>query len=247
MASNVDPTVSKGTVRTTIDSEPDSPSIENAFQRPERNPVHATTAILVGVLLPCIPIIAVSAALLGIIFSHRIDLNPGHPELALAKNDVGGNITNWITLVRKQGGNAAYYVEYNPSTITTIASWTSRILPWCASSIMALVAFYAARHIVLKSHKSDGSDLPNPQQLTILINVLGGSSWGPIKDTVVHRYRTKERLVSPLPVAVLALFAITLLGSVTLRGFGGLYLTPHAVSSYLFWTAGSVSQRLLLS
>ena len=215
MASKVDTTATKVTVTTTEDSASGSPSIENEFRRPERKVVQANVAILAGVLLPCVPIIAVSAALLGILFYHRIDLNPGHSELRPTKAELAKNVTDWISLWRKQGGERAYYVEYNPSTLTTIASWTSRILPWCASSIMALVAFYAARHIVLKSHRGDGSELPNPQQLTILISVLGGSSWGPIKDTVLHRYRSRERLVSPLPLSTLALFAITLLGPVT--------------------------------
>ncbi|EXJ81833.1 hypothetical protein A1O1_07898 [Capronia coronata CBS 617.96] len=212
MESKVEASAPKVTVTALEESNSDSSSIENGFQPPERRVVQANLAILAGVLLPCIPIVAVSAALLGILFYHRVDLNPGHAELHIPTNEVDKNITNWITLIRKQGGEWAYYVEYNPSTLTTIASWTSRVLPWCASSIMALVAFYAARHIVLKSHRGNGSDLPNPQQLTILINVLGGSSWGPIKDTVLHRYRSRERLVSPLPLSTLALFAITLLG-----------------------------------
>jgi hypothetical protein len=204
----------KVTVTSTVDSVPDdSPPMESGIQRPERRVTAANIAILAGVLLPCIPIIVVSGALLGLLFYHRIDLNPGFADLRIPEAELAqDNITDWISLIRKQGGEWAYYVEYNPSTLTTVASWTSRILPWCASSIMALVAFYAARHIVLKSNRGDGSDLPNPRQLTILINVLEGSSWGPIKDTVRHRYTTKEPLAAPLPASVLALFAITLLG-----------------------------------
>ena len=79
---------------------------------------------------------------------------------------------------------------------------------------MALVAFFAARHIVLKSKHGDehGSHLPNPQQLTLLISVLGGSGFGPLKDTLLHRYHRKEKLIAPLPAAFSALFIITLLG-----------------------------------
>ncbi|KAI1618855.1 hypothetical protein EDD36DRAFT_480844 [Exophiala viscosa] len=212
MAFKLDTTETKVTVTSVVDSAPNSPSLENGIQRPEQRPWQANLAILAGVLIPTIPILVASGPLLGLLFHHRIDLNPGHPELRVTAANVDKNITDWISLIRKEGGEWAYYVEYNPSTLTTIASWTSRILPWCASTIMALVAFYAARNIILKSHRGDGSDLPNPKQLTILIDVLKGSGWGPVKDTVLHRYRTREPLVAPLPASTMVLFAITLLG-----------------------------------
>jgi hypothetical protein len=74
---------------------------------------------------------------------------------------------------------------------------------------MALVAFYAAHHLVLRLRLGDGSDLPSPEQLTILITLLGS-----LKDTLFFRYGRREKLMSPLPAAFSALLVITLLRSV---------------------------------
>jgi hypothetical protein len=79
---------------------------------------------------------------------------------------------------------------------------------------MALVAFYAAHHLVLRLRLGDGSDLPSPEQLTILITLLGGSGFGSLKDTLFFRYGRREKLMSPLPAAFSALLVITLLRSV---------------------------------
>lgn len=79
---------------------------------------------------------------------------------------------------------------------------------------MALVAFFSARHIVLMSKHGDehGSNLPTPEQLSLLIRLLGGNGFGPLRDTLLHRYQRRERLIAPLPAAFSALFIITLLG-----------------------------------
>lgn len=205
-------------------------------------PANGRTQIVGGVALPCIPIIIITVVLLYFIFHHQVHLSQGWEELRVLTEEAHHNTTSLISLIRHEGGNAAYYVEFNPSTITTvssskpsygtaskrpgvqhswsiltvsqIASWTSRIIPYLSSSVMALVAFFAARHIVLCSKHGDehGSRLPTPQQLTLLISVLGGSGFGPLKDTILHRYQRKEKLIAPLPAALSALFIITFLG-----------------------------------
>ena len=189
---------------------------EEAIVRPERRLRQAVWAIVGGVALPCIPILLITSVLLYVVFHYRLDLSGGLPELALFENETHRTGTTWLSYIRHQGGDGAYYVDYNPSTITTIASWTSRVIPYLSSSIMALVAFFAARHIVLKSKRSEQheSNLPTPDQLSLLINMLNGSSFGPLKDALVHRYRRKEKLISPLPAAFSALFFITMLGLV---------------------------------
>lgn len=186
---------------------------EAAVVIPERNLKRAIWTIVYGVALPCIPIIVICAILLYIIFHHQLKLNPGVSVLQVQHAATERNLTtlvadysNW----RKHGGKWAYHVRYNPSTITTIASWTSRIIPYLQSSIMALVAFFAARHIVQKSKHGDDSQLPNPEQLSLLINTLSGTGFGPLKDVVYYRFFTKRgRLVHPLPAAISAFGVIT--------------------------------------
>lgn len=190
---------------------------EKAAAGPSRNVKAAVYAIIWGVALPCIPIIVISAVLLYVIFKHEIIPVQGWPELQLQTNSSSQTALELLSDIKKHGGKPAYYVAYNPSTITTIASWTGRVIPYLSSSIMALVAFFSARHIVTKSKRGDGADLPTPEQITLLIGLLGGNSFGPLKDTVVHRWAKKEKLVDPLPTAFAALLLVTVLGCVILR------------------------------
>ena len=212
----IDPITEKPIVSATVTSvnaDTDPSALESDTAKPSRDLKQAIYAIVGGVALPCIPIIVVSAVLLYVIFKHRIVPREGWPDLYVATAKAAtGNVTTLIKEIRHQGGNAAYYVEYNPSTITTIASWTGRVIPYLSSSIMALVAFFAARHIVIKSKHGDHTQLPTPEQLTLLISLLGGSGFGPLKETALYRWGRKEKLVAPLPAAFAALGVITLLG-----------------------------------
>ncbi|KAI1628977.1 hypothetical protein EDD37DRAFT_30846 [Exophiala viscosa] len=212
----IDPITEKPIVSATvtaINAETDPGALESDAAKPSRDFKQAIYAIVGGVALPCIPIIVVSAVLLYVIFEHRIVPREGWPDLYVASTQAStDNVTTLIKEIRHQGGKAAYYVRYNPSTITTIASWTGRVIPYLSSSIMALVAFFAARHIVVKSRHGDHTQLPTPEQLTLLISLLGGSGFGPLKETALYRWGRKEKLVAPLPAAFAALGVITLLG-----------------------------------
>lgn len=196
-----------------ITSNVERTATEEATTRPEQKVREAVWAIVAGVALPCIPVIGITSVLLYCIFHYRLDITDGLAELRPPHNDTQFNINSLGAYIYREGGKPAYYVEHNPSTITTIASWTSRVVPYLASSIMALVAFFAARHIVVKSKGGDehGSQWPTLEQLSLLITMLGGSGFIPLKDTLVHRYRKKDRLIAPLPAAFSALIIITLL------------------------------------
>ena len=186
------------------------------FTKPDRDVGAAIWAIVCGVGIPCIPVIVISGVLLYFIFHYRIETLPGYPELEIHADHVRQhmNTTQRVSDLRHHGGEPAYYVQVNPSTITTIASWTGRVIPYLSSSIMALVAFFAARRIVTRSKRGDGSDLPTPEQITLLISLLGGNDFGPLKDTLLHRYAHKKKLADPLPMAAFALFIVTFAASV---------------------------------
>lgn len=182
---------------------------------PERNLTRAIWTIVYGVALPCIPIVVISAVLLYIIFHYRLVLHPGLPELQIPPSSTNDDLLSDLSKLKKEGGEWAYYVKYNPSTITTIASWTSRIVPYLSSSIMALVAFFAARHIVLMSKHGEDSRLPNPEQLALLISTLGGNGFGPLREVILYRFVKKGRLVHPLPAAISAFTIITVMAYVS--------------------------------
>lgn len=196
----------------------DPQGLEDNARCPSRALASAIWAIVCGVALPCIPIIVITTVLLWVIFKHRIIPPPGLADFHAAAGSSDSefldtsNFTIAIYDARHNGFAPGYYVNYNPSTITTIASWTSRVVPYLSSSIMALVAFFAARHIVLKSKHGHHDELPTPKQLNILINLLEGNGAGPLKETMVHRWKSKEKLAAPLPAAFTTLAIITALG-----------------------------------
>jgi hypothetical protein len=77
---------------------------------------------------------------------------------------------------------------------------------------VALVAFFAARHIFQQSKKGDEGVLPDPERLTILISLLGGNGITPLKDTLFYRWLKKEQLVLPVHAVFWVLAFITILG-----------------------------------
>lgn len=204
---------------TTTSSEEPLEVNEPAAMAPERNLNRAIWTIVYGVALPCVPLIVICSVLLYIIFKYRLNLNPGLEVLQIPSDDsehrrTAQNITSvavGVGILYKKGGSRAYYVRFNPSTITTIASWTSRIIPYLQSSIMALVAFFAARHIVLKSKHGDESQLLNSEQLALLINTLSGNSFTTLKDVLLYKLARQGRLINPLPAAVSVLAIITIM------------------------------------
>jgi len=197
-----------------LDRDDSQDADESGVRRADRNLKAAIWTIVCGVGLPCIPVIAISCVLLYIVLHKRVRPTPGWSELELhvpENQPKSSGVIDTVDWYRHNAGSA-YYVNENPSTITTVASWTSRVIPYLTSSIMALVAFFAARRIVTKSKKGSGSDLPTPEQLTLLIDLLGGKGFEPLKDTILHRWAHKRKLVDPIPLAFGSLFAITMLG-----------------------------------
>ncbi|KAK3678469.1 hypothetical protein LTR78_001766 [Recurvomyces mirabilis] len=202
------------TTTTAVSREDDSLiANENGVAQPDRDLKAAIWTIVRGVALPCIPIIAVSVALLAMVLTKRIKIESGWPELRLAAAvDDDHTFAHKIRELRHEAGRWAYYTDRNPTTITTVASWTSRVLPYLTSSIMALVAFFAARSIATKSKHSGGDDLPTPTEVTLLINLLSGKDLAPLKDTLLHRWAYKKKLADPIPLAFTASSLITFVG-----------------------------------
>lgn len=163
--------------------------------------------LLRGAFLPCIPVVLVTTLLLTLIFYHRVDLEPGWQ---LLQTPTTGNLSdpsilNSTIVLTTRGGDAAYYVRFNPATLAAIASWTSKIIPFLTSSSMAVIAFFAARRILHATANDNPGQLPTPHQMSILINLLRGSGASPLWDAVVYRWQNPERLVQPIPLAFGAL------------------------------------------
>lgn len=173
----------------------------------------AFLSIVLSAALPCGLVIGVTAILLGVIYGKQVGRYQGWPVLYVAQQS-SSTTGLWQTLNgwKKSGGEAAVFVNFNPSSLTAIAALTGKVIPYLSSSIMALVAFFVARRIILVSQQGQSHELPTSQQMSLLIQLLGGNSYGPLKDTVHYHIKQKKRWVSPIPHAFSALAAVTALG-----------------------------------
>lgn len=115
MATKEEPTATV----TSVEASP--AAIESAQLKTERRFRQAIWTIVGGVALPCIPIIVITILLLYFIFHHQVHISPGWEALRPI-NDDQQNFTSWLSQVRHGGGTAAYYVEFNPSTLTTVSN-----------------------------------------------------------------------------------------------------------------------------
>ena len=174
----------------------------------------AVLSIVCGAAIPCLLILSIVAAVIGVIYVKHVDRYKGWPELHsnLSEPTSSGGLWSTLSNWRQHGGNAAFYINFNPSSLTALVSLTSKIIPYLSSSIMALVSFFAARRIINMSKDSEASDLLSPHQLTILIQLLGGSSFAPLKDCVHYHVKHKQRFIAPISHAFGALVAVTGLG-----------------------------------
>ena len=166
--------------------------------------------LLYGALLPCVPVVLVSTLLLAIILTHRVDLAPGWQVLKapIAREVSDRSLLNSTLEVKTTGGDAAYYVRYNPAILVAIASWTSKIIPFITGSSMAVIAFFAGRRVLVASQDKKFGQLPTPHQLSILIKLLSGTNFTPLWETVVYKFQSHEHLVQPIPLAFSALSVV---------------------------------------
>ena len=183
---------------------------------PEKSPASgiqgATSDLLFGALLPCIPVVIVCTLLLTLILGHRVDLDPGWQILQIPtnKSNPDKSFVDRTLEFGTTGGKSAYYIRYNPAILAAIAAWTSKLLPFFTSTSMAVVAFFAGRRILNATRNDKPNKLPTPHQMSILINLLGGSSTEPLWDTITYRFQNHEKLVQPIPLAFGALsFIVT--------------------------------------
>ncbi len=167
----------------------------------------ALSDLLYCALLPCVLVVLVSTTLLAIIFTHRVDLDPGWQllEAPSAENVSHSSLMNRTLKLMATGGNAAYYVRYNPAILAAIASWTSKIIPFFTSSSMAVIAFFAGRRILHATRDNETSQLPTPHQLSILIKMLSCTGASPLWDTILYKWQNHAQLVQPIPLTFGAL------------------------------------------
>ena len=163
--------------------------------------------LLYGAFLQSALVILVSTLLLAIIFTHQVNNDSGWPVLKAPTTETVFDSSFWNRTLdlKATGGNAAYYIRYNPGTLGAIASRTSKTIPFITSSSMAVIAFLAGRHILDATRDHKTGQLPTPRQMSVLIKLLSGTDTSPLWNTLKYPWQNREHLVQPIPLAFGAL------------------------------------------
>ena len=125
--------------------------------------------LLYGALLPMVLVVLVSASLLAIIFINQVSIDSGWHTLNAPVTESVSDSSFWNRTLelKATGSHAAYLIRYNPATLAAIASCTSKIIPFITGSSMAVLAFFAGRHILDASRDHKTGQLPTHRQISI--------------------------------------------------------------------------------
>ena len=127
---------------------------------PKKN-FRAYTDIVFACLFISIPLLILSAGLLGIMYAFRV-VQP-KADLSYPEPSDGVDIDP-----------SAYLVNYSATILITIASWTSSAAPLLPGFVMTLISFPAARRFLRSSLAGQEHDLPTPYQLGLYLQILTG-------------------------------------------------------------------------
>ncbi|KAL7898951.1 hypothetical protein HDV63DRAFT_395525 [Trichoderma sp. SZMC 28014] len=171
----------------------------------------AYTSIILAAAIPSLLVLSVTGVLLGLTLKHRVIINTGLPELQAApsRNKTAPS-TSFDSLVQT-GGSNAYYIDFNPSSLTTIAAVTGKFLPYLSSAVTGIAAFFAANTIHKITRNEQDDKLLTPHQMSIMLGLLLGG-WQGMWDSICYRVKKGSRFNGPLLAVIITLTVTTLLG-----------------------------------
>ncbi len=133
--------------------------LQKAVTIPRTRPNGGKRVIFISLALIVVPMLGLAALLLGLVLAKNVE-KPA--------NTSSGTLTLDL---RSEFDPNAYYVDFNPTTLVTIASWSSTVAPLLAVCAMILVSFPLAQSLKQNSQMS-GAELPTPYQFSLLLDSL---------------------------------------------------------------------------
>ncbi|KAL6831845.1 hypothetical protein V8C40DRAFT_273293 [Trichoderma camerunense] len=185
---------------------------EGAKKKDQGHEVNTYITILLAITVPCLAMTSVSGFLIGIIFKNRVSLNPGLPELQ-ASGNISSAPRNIISNFMVSGGSQAYYVLFNPSSLSTIASAAGKLIPYLSSTITGLMAVFAANSMNQMSKEAQVNKLLTPKQFSVLLGLLI-SGWHGLWDAICFRVKRGSKFDGPLFGVVTTITITAILGLV---------------------------------
>jgi hypothetical protein len=177
----------------------------------------AYMSIFLAAAAPCVVVFIVSGVLIAMTLGTNIGPNTGLPALDLpSASSASGSLLTKLRSFTKTGGTDAYYIDFNPSSLTTIASWTGKLIPYLSSAMMGLAGFFVANHIRQASRAGQTDKLLTPEQMALVLGLLSGGLQQ-LWEVMRYRSRRGSKLQEPIPIATVALVFTTALGQVLLK------------------------------
>ncbi|UKZ69335.1 uncharacterized protein TrAtP1_010344 [Trichoderma atroviride] len=171
----------------------------------------AYTSIILAAAIPSLLVLSVTGVLIGLTLKHRVIINTGLPEFQAAPSSSNtAPSSNFDSLVQT-GGSNAYYIDFNPSSLTTIASVTGKFIPYLSSAVTGIAAFFAANTIHKITQNEQDAKLLTPKQMSIMLGLLL-SGWQGTWDSICYRVKKGNRFNGPLLAVFITLTVTTLLG-----------------------------------
>lgn len=166
-------------------------------------------SILLAAAVPCLFLLTMAGLLIGLTFRNRVTINPGLPELQsdVTSPSQRSNLSSFF----ETGGSSAYYIHFNPSSLSTLASGAGKLIPYLSSAVTGLAAFFAADSIRQMSLKEQNDKLLTPKQMSLLLGLLF-SGWMGLWDSIRYRAKKGSKFNGPLLGVFATLTFTTLLG-----------------------------------
>jgi hypothetical protein len=154
--------------------------------------------ILLAFFALTVPMVALSAALLALIYHYRI-----------VRNDF---ISSNLRLDTGQDNSKVVYVKFSATSLTQVASWSSTLAPILVGFTITLISYPVARSILLAGEENDPRALPTPYQFYLMLRMVANGSpvslWHWITYTAKGR---REKQGKPLKTMTWILFLSVIL------------------------------------
>jgi len=179
--------------------------------------------VLIAGATVVLPMVLLSAILLGLISQMRVRHNPPVDES--------------LTLDQARDRPGEIYIDMNYSKLNTIASWSSTVAPILTGFCMTLFAFPAARSLLLSAGQGKGKQgHMTPYQLALSIQLISATGLGTVGKWMLYSIGMKRKRERQPPAMVVIGTVGTI--AVILRYASSLYPESLSNSSQSFGPFG---------
>lgn len=132
-----------------------------------------------------IPMLALSAILMALVFSHQMPKNSS--TYAILGNGTAESL------------GSAYYVDYSVTTLVYIALLSSTVATLLLSAAMVLFSCLLASRYAKQSDNGEDSVLESPYQLELLIHIVDGRLMA-LWSHLLYLFGSKQNRIRIMPV-----------------------------------------------